>query len=1222
MAENGLTEHHEDELEEEEEGGLRIADIYVPPPPPAACTFSPTGPRLMIQKIENINFKSYAGTRIIGPFHKNFTAIVGPNGSGKSNVIDSMLFVFGYRAQKIRSKEVGVLIHNSTNHTNLDSCTVNVYFQRITDTDENTFEVEENSEFVVGRTAHRDNTSYYTLNRAKLVEKDMEELKGARDEAVEFLKLENDIAVIENQLFQFYRRNEKTQQAQADKQVKEAQAQMVELKKELDTQQQAQKVQQAELKKALSAYSQSEAVVLSPRRGGGTILIQRGPCWWCCLLALCELSWRAVVMACAKRLNLPFATKLKIINGVERGEKKSDVTAAYKIPRSTLSTIRRTRQTSGPSRTKGQVPVAPDVCAPLCTKMSKRPFTNGTISKAVPAGSNGSKNGTTSLAKLSCSDSLDNMEACVLSQAAKSLKQKIHYYFVPKECEKKQKEVDAKKQEYAEFECRDLQCRETIKHTKQKGKELEKNLESAKEKVQDLKKQPEKLQKDIEKLQAKKEMIEKEKVEAEAKLAEVMESLKTQTDELQEQKAVHEQELLGLQKGVSEKKSQYEIAKLELDLSVSTYQREMSRLEEIELNLEQVNNLLTDKSSCLTRLEKLVPEKEAKLKQLEAEITQVGQQYQESQEQLRADRHQVEELCSNAQANRSRSRVLDSLLQAKKSGRLPGVIGRLGDLGAIDEKYDVAISTACDQLDYVVTDTVLTAQHCVEYLKKHDVGFANFIALEKMECWIPYTQNKINTPENVPRLFDLVSVKNTSLLPAFYFALQDTLVANDLDQATRIGLQGRTRHRVVTLQGELVDVSGTMSGGGGCVLHGKMGQAVLDDNMSAEQMEQLTSQLTALENKARDLHERCSVLEDKINSLRKDVTASKHALQKFQVEVKSLKQQQMSLTSQLAEQKEKVIKSAPDKKQLAQQEKAVAAYKKEYDQAMASWNKMENKVLELHAKIMEITGKCMGSVQQKVESITKQLDAASMEITRAQSSIKASERSHTKSAKHCGIVQMAAGNSIQNYLAPSTSEESTGLAPSQATHLNSTCKSHEVVTDAEILWTLKVITSHYSYRSSAQTGDFFKQMFPDSDVAKSFSCGEKKNAPNDFLQEKQRDVHVHYGDSSHVATRYYTSAFMGHSTAEDIQGILLSGLEPLPLGKILQISMDGPNVSLKFFRNMQVHLQETHQVQCVDLGTCGLHTIHNAYRAGVGASKWGIDVLLSSLSALFQDSPA
>jgi structural maintenance of chromosome 4 len=63
-----------------------------------------------------------------------FSAIVGPNGSGKSNMIDSMLFVFGYRAQKIRSKKISVLIHSSEKHPNLTSCTVAVHFQKIIDT--------------------------------------------------------------------------------------------------------------------------------------------------------------------------------------------------------------------------------------------------------------------------------------------------------------------------------------------------------------------------------------------------------------------------------------------------------------------------------------------------------------------------------------------------------------------------------------------------------------------------------------------------------------------------------------------------------------------------------------------------------------------------------------------------------------------------------------------------------------------------------------------------------------------------------------------------------------------------------------------------------------------------------------------------------------------------------------------------------------------------------
>ena len=67
------------------------------------------------------------------PFLQSFSSIVGPNGSGKSNVIDAMLFVFGYRSRKIRSKKVSQLIHNSENHMNVQSCTVSVYFHKIVD---------------------------------------------------------------------------------------------------------------------------------------------------------------------------------------------------------------------------------------------------------------------------------------------------------------------------------------------------------------------------------------------------------------------------------------------------------------------------------------------------------------------------------------------------------------------------------------------------------------------------------------------------------------------------------------------------------------------------------------------------------------------------------------------------------------------------------------------------------------------------------------------------------------------------------------------------------------------------------------------------------------------------------------------------------------------------------------------------------------------------------
>lgn len=64
---------------------------------------------------------------------QSFSAIVGPNGSGKSNTIDALLFVFGYRASKMRQGKLSELIHNSDRHPDLQQCSVEIHFREILD---------------------------------------------------------------------------------------------------------------------------------------------------------------------------------------------------------------------------------------------------------------------------------------------------------------------------------------------------------------------------------------------------------------------------------------------------------------------------------------------------------------------------------------------------------------------------------------------------------------------------------------------------------------------------------------------------------------------------------------------------------------------------------------------------------------------------------------------------------------------------------------------------------------------------------------------------------------------------------------------------------------------------------------------------------------------------------------------------------------------------------
>jgi len=150
--------------------------ITVDPPPHNFDANKNGEPRLIITHIVNYNFKSYSGKQILGPFHKSFTAIVGPNGSGKSNVIDSMLFVFGFRANKIRSKKISVLIHNSENHKDATSCTVEVHFEKGIDNEDGSFSIVPNSSFYVSRTAFKDNSSQYHLNKKRVQFKQIAEL--------------------------------------------------------------------------------------------------------------------------------------------------------------------------------------------------------------------------------------------------------------------------------------------------------------------------------------------------------------------------------------------------------------------------------------------------------------------------------------------------------------------------------------------------------------------------------------------------------------------------------------------------------------------------------------------------------------------------------------------------------------------------------------------------------------------------------------------------------------------------------------------------------------------------------------------------------------------------------------------------------------------------------------------------------------------------------------
>jgi SMC proteins Flexible Hinge Domain len=107
------------------------------------------------------------------------------------------------------------------------------------------------------------------------------------------------------------------------------------------------------------------------------------------------------------------------------------------------------------------------------------------------------------------------------------------------------------------------------------------------------------------------------------------------------------------------------------------------------------------------------------------------------------------------------------------------------------------------------------------FLRKYNLGRASFICLDKLAKGAH--DRTVETPEGAPRLFDLIRPVKANLAPAFFLAVGNTLVADDLDTASRWCYDfGGKRWRVVTKDGKLLETSGTQSGGGNIQRKGGM----------------------------------------------------------------------------------------------------------------------------------------------------------------------------------------------------------------------------------------------------------------------------------------------------------------------------------------------------------------------------------------------------------------
>lgn len=553
-----------------------------------------------------------------------------------------MLFVFGYRAQQIRSKKLSVLIHNSSKYPNINSCKVAVHFKQIIDKEDGSFEFVPNTEIVIARTAFKNNSSFYTINGK---EKKFKEVAKVLEE--------HGIDLLHNRFLILQGEVESIAMMKAKAQAPNETGLLEYLEDIIGTER---------YKKPLTLINERLEKLNEER----TEKHNR-----------CRLAEREM-----KDLELPMSQAVEYLKIENKLYQAQNLHLQLYIYHKKIEI----EQYEEEKKEAAQVLKEHD-------------------------------------------DKFDDIKK------QRQEKEKIIHDEM-----KKHEELQTKIEEFKSMEAkaRDKHQRVDAKmrETNTRRKDLKKQNETEHKKLEQLKTLPEKNQKEIEESQKIIDRHTKEKTELETVLEENTKNLKNETQPLQDKKEPLEKELGVLKASLDVLKADYTEAEKELEIIKKDETTEVRKYESLKNSFEDTKKQLEEKQVTMEKLKQEIPEMKQQVVDKQEQIKTLQMEEQEVASDLRKVRAKLDENRTNMQVAQSNNKVLNALMKEKQKGHIPGILGRLGDLGGIDKQYDVAISTCCGRLDNIVVTDVETATKCIQFLKDHNVGRATFIALDKVNHYL------------------------------------------------------------------------------------------------------------------------------------------------------------------------------------------------------------------------------------------------------------------------------------------------------------------------------------------------------------------------------------------------------------------------------------------------------------------------------------------------------
>ncbi len=372
---------------------------------------------------------------------------------------------------------------------------------------------------------------------------------------------------------------------------------------------------------------------------------------------------------------------------------------------------------------------------------------------------------------------------------------------------------------------------------------------------------------------AKRQEIEQKLHESEQKLAELL----TDTDKLSVQIETQIRALNAL----SQESADIQVAKVTADTAIKELEERSLAIDEQKqsymLDLEHIEKEFSENSKLIDSLEgKIVSDNnslkgyELRLSSKQKALDEISAELQALRLDTEAKRRRVQILTDLENSMEGFSHSVKKVVEEADKGILKGICGPISKLISVNGEHSIAIETALGaNLQNIVTETEADAKRAIGYLKSNNAGRATFLPVATIKA-------RDFKEQGFDSIFGFVGIASKLVKTDNKYReiindlLGGTLIAEDIDSATVIAKKFNYRIKIVTLDGQVINPGGSLTGGSLVKNAGLLSRH--------NDIERLEKEIKAAEQKISETGNKQTTATEEVNVVLADITALKAEL--------------------------------------------------------------------------------------------------------------------------------------------------------------------------------------------------------------------------------------------------------------------------------------------------------------------------------------------------------